>query len=118
MIDGPTERLVAFPVPAVLVGVDPLPARVGAPALLDVGQPDLAVTRVVDPSPVRLEFSIENLDVHLVGLRHRRGATNGNDGQHRHQRKAQVKHKMSGHRVWFRVYGAVPTKLAPMPDVS
>src|SRR6185312_4239172 len=64
MIDGPGEGLIGVPIPAILVGIGPTADGVGAPARRDVlGQPDIAIARVPDPLPVRIELVIEGVDV-------------------------------------------------------
>ena len=74
MIDGPGEGLIRIPVPAILVGIGPTADGVGAPARRDVlGQPDIAIARVPDPLPVRIELVIEGIDVD--GFLRRRGTS-------------------------------------------
>ena len=74
MIDRPGEGLVGVPIPAILVGIGPTADGVGAPARRDVlWQPDIAIARMPDPLPVRIELVIEGIDVD--GFLRRRGTS-------------------------------------------
>ena len=90
MIGRPAERLVGFPVPAILVGPDPAAFLIGAPIRPDIrGNEHVLIVGVLHPGAVLAELVVEHVDVERrIRLRHiigrpvlRRGRQHGAGGE-------------------------------------
>src|SRR5690606_31655218 len=91
VIDGPGERLVRNEIPAVAVGVDPMPMRIRPPVAFDIdGHPDITVARMADPPPVVAQPVEEQADRNVCllggGGGYRRNGECGDGGRRREER--------------------------------